>query len=111
MSTKIKIAFEEIITLDGHKLVSAPEGKRFIAYPSGKAIKCRNAKFLLYAGSKIYAGETVAAVVIAAHKDGNIDLFKHGYNTCHRCSGVGTLDHFFYTYGGICFKCRGLGIV
>lgn len=111
MATKIKLSFEEIITQEGHKIVCAPEGQKFVTYPNGKAIKCRNAKFLLYAGSRIYAGQTITAVVIAAHKDGNIDLFKHGYNTCHRCSGHGSLDHFSYTYGGVCFKCRGLGIV
>lgn len=109
--TTTKPTFAEIITLEGFRLDEAGEGKRFVKYPSGKIIKNQRAKFMLFTEKKIYAGGSIDAVIIAAFKEGEVDLSKHGYDTCHRCNGTGKLSHYSHVNSGTCFKCNGYGVL
>lgn len=106
----MKVTFTEIIKVEGFRLVDAGEGKRFIEYPSGKVINNRHSRFMLFTAKKIYAGRLIDQLIIAAFKDGEINLNKYGYNTCHRCNGTGK-THYSHINNGTCFKCNGFGVL
>lgn len=109
--TATKPTFAEIINIEGFKLIDAGEGKRFIEYPSGKIINNKHSRFMLFTAKKIYAGGSIDHVIIAAFKDGEVNLNKHGYDTCHRCNGTGKLAHYSHVNNGTCFKCNGYGVL
>lgn len=53
---------------------------------------------------------------LKTHKENEIPVFDENgkemvsYEPCDRCNGKGNLSIYNYVQGGICFKCRGLGI-
>lgn len=108
--TAIKPDFSEIINIEGFKLWDAGEGKRWTLFPSGSPVKNQHARYMLRTANKTYAGSTIDSVIISAFRDGQVDLHKHGYDTCGRCSGSGKLSHYSHINNGTCFNCNGYGV-
>ncbi len=98
----------EYIKENGGIIHEAPEGKVWLEY-AGRNLRGKNVKVAIDFAGYINYGKTIELAIIAIHKAGRISLYDFGYDTCPKCTGTGKV--WSSVHGGVCFKCRGFGVI